>query len=128
MKAGDVTRLLEANWPLLKAALGEQWEEFGRSYREIIAQLPTTPDAEAVHITVDRVVRLLAGFEDGRVLLREAGGPVRVRLLVPASHELDDVELVRQICNRLRVLAQDVEQPRPVSDSESSCDPIPPAR
>ncbi|RMI04774.1 MAG: hypothetical protein D6681_09115 [Calditrichaeota bacterium] len=103
MTAAEVTELLERNWEQLPPGLGSQWEDFYREFCRLVKALPSPATRRDVETAADGLFDLLNRYHYTRGLLRGWRSGFTERL---PGNTLTDKEQVRQVCNRLRTLAQ----------------------
>lgn len=109
--ANILAELLKREWQSIREHLGGQWNEFLESYREIVASLPENPTRADVEEAADKICSLMSRYPCTHRLLQEWMSMPQERMLTSARETLSEQEQVRQICNRLKELAQ--ERPTP---------------
>jgi len=113
MNANDVVGLLEAEWQSIREQLGEQWDDFVATYREIVAALPEEPSRDDMERIADAVCQLMGRYDYTRGLLRGWQSVTWERLLPSPTSTLSEQEQVRQVCNRFRQLSEEFAKGKP---------------
>jgi len=119
MNANDVVELLEAEWQSIKEQLKGQWDDFAEEYLRIVASLPEEPSRDDMERTADAVCQLMKRYDYTRGLLRGWQSSHAERLLSSAEQSLSEKEIVHQVCNRFRQLAEEFKEGKLRGEDES---------
>lgn len=121
---GEFVKWLKDNWGKIREQLGEKWDEFIKGYQDIIETLPESPTDDDVEQIIEKICDLMNSYNHTRALMRDRQAALRIAvrmkgMLKSPEKTLNRQEQLRQICNRLKELVSDFEEPDRAKRSKS---------